>query len=207
MVTWWTESFIRGHLIWKLWSSWVISVFCSLKSSQNTEITQTCFINFILNDHSCRILYISYSYLSLNEVYYVTYVTLKYCHNSECITFTRKVCRIIPVNAFMLYDVAIEPCRRLLHSLSTPIPHVNMIKTESFRIACRPLETVHEITGEITSDACLVCRYGWKQIRKCVFRVYADSKGPHQTAHPRSLIRAFAVRLQSLGCKQQRLVL
>ena len=44
------ESYIRGHLIWNLWN-WP-------EGSQNTEITQIRFINFILNDHSRKILYI-----------------------------------------------------------------------------------------------------------------------------------------------------
>ena len=41
---------------------WVISVFASL-GEQNTEITQTRFINFILNDHSCKILYLCHMLL------------------------------------------------------------------------------------------------------------------------------------------------
>ena len=35
---------------------WVISVFCSPRLAKYPEIIQTRFINFILNDHSCKIL-------------------------------------------------------------------------------------------------------------------------------------------------------
>ena len=57
----------KGHVIKRILHSWtfnkkfvrqvlVLSVFCLPRGSQNTEITQTRFINFILNDHSCKIL-------------------------------------------------------------------------------------------------------------------------------------------------------
>ena len=38
--------------------------------------------------------------------------------------------------------------------------------------------------------------YGSSHGKTCL-RAYADSEGPDQTAHPRSLIRAFAVRLKN----------
>ena len=38
--------------------------------------------------------------------------------------------------------------------------------------------------------------YGPRHAKTCL-RVHADSEGPDQTAHPRSLIRAFIVRLQN----------
>ena len=39
-VTWYTESYIRGHFKWNLWNS-----------------PKARFMNFIWNDHSCKILY------------------------------------------------------------------------------------------------------------------------------------------------------
>ena len=39
---------------------------------------------------------------------------------------------------------------------------------------------------------------GWR-LRKRGLRTYANSEDPDQTAHPRSLVRIFAVRLHSIG--------
>ena len=41
---------------------WVISVFCEPLGEQYTEITHTRFINFILNDHECKILFITWPF-------------------------------------------------------------------------------------------------------------------------------------------------
>ena len=42
----------------------------------------------------------------------------------------------------------------------------------------------------------------WPRYAKTYLRTYADSEGPYQTAHTRSLIRAFAVRKQNHWIQQ-----
>ena len=51
---------MSSHLMWNLWNSLGNFGILLAKAYKNTEITQTRFINFILNDYSCKILFLSY---------------------------------------------------------------------------------------------------------------------------------------------------